>query len=39
MYKEVTRIFGGFYTASLKIEEQFFYFERRISLETTGRIY
>lgn len=32
-YKEVTPKIGGFYTASLNLEEQFFYFERRISLK------
>lgn len=33
LYKEVTPKIGGFYTASLFLEKQFFYFERRISLK------
>ncbi len=33
LYKEVTPKIGGFYTASLNLEKQFFYFERRISLK------
>lgn len=33
LYKEVTPKIGGFYTASLFLEKQFFYFERRIVLK------